>query len=378
MGCSCSCLIGSSFLVVVFGYLQLLCVWVVVLGITLFFSVVVVVVVMALAVVEKSGLKRMREDVALSHDGGEVDEDGASPPASKWQILDQAPPPLAGSVLDVAVNPRGGSSSCSNECVSAVTGGCGVEEEGPTGSTAVLRDLEECLVADDEEQVGSSESSAVSEEENAAQRVLRSLEQELDLSSESCEKGNQAAVSSINTPSATAAPPSCAEAFATGSCWADDMWNMHGFSSADLESVGCPTTSGSSLTTGDDDHLAVCDDSQFDILLPMLNHHGSSSNDVVPVVDMCNSMAVPGGGTVVPPAVAVDESLESLQSSVSWALEEGFDDYSGFTDIAVEDEEWMTPVVDNLDFLLDSTTAYATTMTAPFVEEAAGVGTSLI
>jgi hypothetical protein len=338
----------------------------------------VVVVVMALAVVEKSGLKRMREDVALTHDGGEVDEDGASPPASKCQILDHPPLPLAGSVLDVAVNPRGGSSTCSNECVSAVTGGCGVEEEGPTGSTAVLRELEECLVADDEEQVGSSESSAVSEE-NAARRVLRSLEQELGLSCESCEKGNQAAVSSINTPSAPPPPTSCAEAFATGSCWADDMWNMHGFSSADLESVGCSTTSGSSLTTGDDDHLAVCDDSQFDILLPMLNHHGSSGNDVVvPVVDMCNNMAATGGGTVSPPVVAVDETLESLENSVSWALEEGFDDYSGFTDIAVEDEEWMTPVVDNLDFLLDSTTAYATTITAPFVEEAAAVGTSLI
>jgi len=338
----------------------------------------VVVVVMALAVVEKSGLKRMREDVALTHDVGEVDEDGASPPASKCQILDHPPLPLAGSVLDVAVNPRGGSSTCSNECVSAVTGGCGVEEEGPTGSTAVLRELEECLVADDEEQVGSSESSAVSEE-NAARRVLRSLEQELGLSCESCEKGNQAAVSSINTPSAPPPPTSCAEAFATGSCWADDMWNMHGFSSADLESVGCSTTSGSSLTTGDDDHLAVCDDSQFDILLPMLDHHGSSGNDVVvPVVDMCNNMAATGGGTVSPPVVAVDETLESLENSVSWALEEGFDDYSGFTDIAVEDEEWMTPVVDNLDFLLDSTTAYATTITAPFVEEAAAVGTSLI
>jgi hypothetical protein len=354
-------------------------VWVVVLGITFFSVVVVIVVVMALAVVEKSGLKRMREDVAPTHDGGEVDEDGASPPASKLQILDHPPPPPAGSVLDVAVNPRGGSSTCSNECVSAVTGGCGVEEEGPTGSTAVLRELEECLVADDEEQVGSSESSAVSEEENAARRVLRSLEQELGLSSESCEKGNQAAVSSINTPSAPPQPPSCTEAFAAGSCWADDMWNMHGFSSADLESVGCSTTSGSSLTTGDDDHLAVCDDSQFDVLLPMLNHHGSSSNDVVvPVVDMCNNMAAPGGGTV-PPPVGVDETLESLQNSVSWALEEGFDDYSGFTDVAVGDEEWMTPVVDNLDFLLDSTIAYATTITAPFVEEpATTVGTSLI
>lgn len=341
---------------------------------------------MALPVVEKSGLKRMREDVALTHDGGEVDEDGASPPASKCQILDHPPPPLAGSVVDVALNPRDGSSTSSNECVSAVTGGCGVEEEGPTGSTAVLRELEECLVADDEEQVGSSESSALSEE-NAARRVLRSLEQELGLSSESFEKGNQAAVSSINAPSAPPPPLSCAEAFATGSCWADDMWNMHGFSSADLESVGCSTTSGSSLTTGDDDHLAACHDSQFDILLPMLNHHGSSGNDVVvPVVDMCTNMAATGGtnmaatggGTVSPPVVAVDETLESLEDSVSWALEEGFDDYSGFTDIAVEDEEWMTPVVDNLDFLLDSTAAYATTVTAPFVEEAAAVGTSLI
>ncbi len=43
-------------------------------------------------------------------------------------------------------------------------------------------------------------------------------------------------------------------------------------------------------------------------------------------------------------------TLEGLHNAISWALEEGFDDYSGFNHMGVGDD-WITPE-GNLDFLL--------------------------
>ncbi len=60
-------------------------------------------------------------------------------------------------------------------------------------------------------------------------------------------------------------------------------------------------------------------------------------------------------------------TLEGLHNAISWALEEGFDDYSGFNHMGVGDD-WITPE-GNLDFLLDSTTVSATTTASPFIEE---------
>ncbi len=194
--------------------------------------------------------------VVLCDYAREQDEAAAAPTASKRQHGSIGNSEHV-SVLDVYV-PGVGGTPCRNErLASAINNGAGfeaeAEEAGNKVESSILRELEDCLLVGEDEQVGSSES-AVSEE-NAAARVLRSLEEELGLSES--EEGHTA-VSSL--PSAADEEAPCTAAFAT---WGDDVWNMHGFSSADL-SVGC--SSGSTLT-GDD--FVVCE--RFDVHPMILN-----------------------------------------------------------------------------------------------------------
>jgi len=326
--------------------------------------------------------------VVLCDYAREQDEAAAAPTASKRQYGSIGNSEHV-SVLDVYV-PGVGVTPCRNECLaSAINNGAGfeaeAEEAGNKVESSVLRELEDCLLVGEDEQVGSSES-AVSEE-NAAARVLRSLEEELGLSES--EEGHTA-VSSL--PSAADEEAPCTAAFAT---WGDDVWNMHGFSSADL-SVGC--SSGSTLT-GDD--FVVCE--RFDVHPMILNQENNNAGD--DPVDICfrlegvsderldcpSSAAAPAAAekgrfedstgkrsvlnhessfvtaAAAGGAAAGVGTLEGLHNAISWALEEGFDDYSGFNHMGVGDD-WITPE-GNLDFLLDSTTVSATTTASPFIEE---------
>jgi hypothetical protein len=326
--------------------------------------------------------------VVLCDYAREQDEAAAAPTASKRQYGSISNSEHV-SVLDVYV-PGVGGTPCRNECLaSAINNGAGfeaeAEEAGNKVKSSILRELEDCLLVGEDEQVGSSES-AVSEE-NAAARVLRSLEEELGLSES--EEGHTA-VSSL--PSAADEEAPCTAAFAT---WGDDVWNMHGFPSANL-SVGC--SSGSTLT-GDD--FVVCE--RFDVHPMILNHENNNAGD--DPVDICfrlegvsderldcpSSAAAPAvaekgrfedsagkrsvlnhessfvTATVAGGAAAGVGTLEGLHTAISWALEEGFDDYSGFNHMGVGDD-WITPE-GNLDFLLDSTTVSATTTASPFIEE---------
>ncbi len=322
--------------------------------------------------------------VVLCDYAREQGEAAAAPTASKRQYGSISNSEHV-SVLDVYV-PGVGGTPCRNECLaSAINNGAGfeaeAEEAGNKVESSILRELEDCLLVGEDEQVGSSES-AVSEE-NAAARVLRSLEEELGLSES--EEGHTA-VSSLPSGADEEAP--CTAAFAT---WGDDVWNMHGFSSADL-SVGC--SSGSTLT-GDD--FVVCE--RFDVHPMILNQENNNAGDD-PVdirfrlegvsdarLDCPSSAAAEKGRFEVSTgkrsvlnhesssvttaaaggAAAGVGTLEGLHNAISWALEEGFDDYSGFNHMGVGDD-WITPE-GNLDFLLDSTTDYATTTASPFVEE---------
>jgi hypothetical protein len=320
-----------------------------------------------LSYVEEGEPKRVRNNDALVVFGdddaiGEVDEVEA--PVSKRQRSSDHSESHFSSVLGVSVQPRYGS-TCSDECLSAVTGS---EEDGSNvESICAVRDLEKSLIG--EEPVGSSDS-AVSEK-NAA-RVLRSLEQELSLS----ESEGRAVVSSIPCTGEEEAPPRTT----TFASWADDFWNMPGFSSAAAVSVGC--SSSSNLTGGD---FAVCE--RFDIL-PMLNQGDNAlplSNMYFHVED-CNervecaassagaekarrsddvgkektvlndenpSMTPVAHGEVLAFVDTLENAHNAAAAAATWSLEEGFDGYSGFSDIALGDE-WMTPAVDSLEFLLDS------------------------
>ncbi len=326
--------------------------------------------------------------VVLCDYAREQDEAAAAPTAGKRQYGSISNSEHV-SVLDVYV-PGVGGTPCRNECLaSAINNGAGFEAEGEEAGnkveSSILRELEDCLLVGEDEQVGSSES-AVSEE-NAAARVLRSLEEELGLSES--EEGHTA-VSSL--PSAADEEAPCTAAFAT---WGDDVWNMHGFSSADL-SVGC--SSGSTLT-GDD--FVVCE--RFDVHPMMLNQENNNAgHDPVDIcfrvegvsderLDCPSSAAGPAAAekgrfedstgkrsvlnhessfvtaAAAGGAAAGVGTLEGLHNAISWALEEGFDDYSGFNHMGVGDD-WITPE-GNLDFLLDSTTVSATTTASPFIEE---------
>ncbi|CAM6043052.1 unnamed protein product [Sphagnum compactum] len=333
-----------------------------------------------LSYVEESEAKRVRNDDVLVVFGdddavGEVDE--AEAPVSKRQRSSDRSESHFSSVLGVSVQPRDGS-TCSDECLSAVTGS---EEDGSNvESISVVRDLEKSLIG--EELVGSSDS-AVSKK-NAA-RVLRNLEEELGLS----ESEDHAVVSSIPCTGEEEAPPRTTS-FAS---WGDDFWNMPGFSSAAAAAVSVGCSSSSNLTGGD---FAVCE--RFDIL-PMLNHGGNALplNMCFRVVD-CNervecaassagadkarrsddvgkektvlndenrSMTPVAHGEVPAFVDTLENAHNAAAAAVTWSLEEGFDGYSGFSDIALGDE-WMTPAVDSFEFLLDSSYAYNVT---PFVEE---------
>jgi hypothetical protein len=326
--------------------------------------------------------------VVLCDYAREQDEAAAAPTASKRQYGSISNSQHV-SVLDVYV-PGVGGTPCRNECLaSAIDNGAGfeaeAEEAGNKVESSILRELEDCLLVGEDEQVGSSES-AVSEE-NAAARVLRSLEEELGLSES--EEGHTA-VSSL--PSAADEEAPCTAAFAT---WGDDVWNMHGFSSADL-SVGC--SSGSTLT-GDD--FVVCERFAVHPMIPD-QENNNAGDDPVDIcfrlegvsderLDCPSSAAAPAAAekgrfedstgkrsvlnhessfvtaAAAGGAAAGVGTLEGLHNAISWALEEGFDDYSGFNHMGVGDD-WITPE-GNLDFLLDSTTDYATTTASPFVEE---------
>jgi hypothetical protein len=334
-----------------------------------------------LSCVEEGEAKRVRNDDVLVVFGdddavGEVNE--AEAPVSKRQRSSGRSESHFSSILGVSVQPRDGS-TCSDECLSAVTGS---EEDGSNvESISVVEELEKSLIG--EEPVGSSDS-AVSKK-NAA-RVLRSLEEELGLS----ESEYRAVVPSIPCTGEEEAPPGTTS-FAS---WGDDFWNMSGFSSAPAAAVSAGYSSSSNLTGGD---FAVCE--RFDIL-PMLNQGDNAlplNNMCFHVVD-CNervecaalgagaekarrsddvgkektvlndenrSMTPVAHGEVHAFVDTLENAHNAAAAAVTWSLEEGFDGYSGFSDIAVGDE-WMTPAVDSFEFLLDS--SYACNVT-PFVEE---------
>jgi hypothetical protein len=331
--------------------------------------------------VEEGEAKRVRNGDVLAVFGdddavGEVDE--AEAPVSKRQRSSDRSESHFFSVLEVSVQPRDGS-TCSDECLSAVTGS---EEDGSdVESISVVRDLEKSLIG--EEPVGSSDS-AVSKK-NAA-RVLRSLEEELGLS----ESEDHAVVPSIPCTGEEEAPPR----ITSSASWGDDFWNMPGFSSAAAAAVSVGCSCSSNLTGGD---FAVCE--RFDIL-PMLNQ----GDNALPLNNMCfhvvdcnervecaassagtekarrsdnvgtgkivlndeNRSMTPVAHGEVPVFVdTLENAHNAATAAVTWSLDEGFDGYSGFSDIALGDE-WMLPAVDSFEFLLDSSYAYDVT---PFVEE---------
>ncbi|CAK9215345.1 unnamed protein product [Sphagnum troendelagicum] len=336
-----------------------------------------------LSYVEEGEPKRVRNDDALVVFGdddavGEVDEVEA--PFSKRQRSSDRSESHFSPVHGVSVQPRDGS-TCSDECLSAVIGS---EEDGSNvESISAVRDVEKSLIG---EKPGGSSDSAVSEK-NAA-RILRALEEELSLS----ESEDRAVVSSIRCTGEEEATPRTT----TFASWGDGFWNMPGFSSAAAAaaavSVGC--SSSSNLTDGD---FAVCE--RFDIL-PMLNQ----GDNALPLSNMCfhvedcnervecaassagaekarrsehvgrekavpndeNRSMTPVAHGEVPAFVdTLENARNAAAAAVTWSLEEGFDVYSGFSDIALGDE-WMTPAVDSLEFLLDSSYAYGVTS---FVEE---------
>ncbi|KAH8970148.1 hypothetical protein BDL97_02G072900 [Sphagnum fallax] len=333
--------------------------------------------------VEEGEPKRVRNDDALVVFGdddavGEVDEVEA--PFSKRQRSSDRSESHFSSVHGVSVQPRDGS-TCSDECLSAVIGS---EEDGSNvESISAVSDVEKSLIG---EEPGGSSDSAVSEK-NAA-RILRALEEELSLS----ESEDRAVVSSIPCTGEEEATPRTT----TFASWGDGFWNMPGFSSAAAAaaavSVGC--SSSSNLTDGD---FPVCE--RFDIL-PMLNQ----GDNALPLSNMCfhvedcnervecaassagaekarrsedvgrektvlndeNRSMTPVAHGEVPAFVdTLENAHNAAAAAVTWSLEEEFDVYSGFSDIALGDE-WMTPAVDSLEFLLDSSYAYGVT---PFVEE---------
>jgi hypothetical protein len=331
--------------------------------------------------VEEGEAKRVRNGDVLAVFGdddavGEVDE--AEAPVSKRQRSSDLSESHFSSVLGVSVQPRDGS-TCSDECLSAVTGS---EEDGSdVESISVVRNLEKSLIG--EEPVGSSDS-AVSKK-NAA-RVLSSLEEELGLS----ESEDHAVVPSIPCTGEEEAPPRTI----SSASWGDDFWNMPGFSSAAATAVSVGCSCSSNLTGGD---FAVCE--RFDIL-PMLNQ----GDNALPLDNMCfhvvdcnerlecaassagaekarrsddvgkdktvlndeNRSMTPVAHGEVPVFVdTLENAHNAATAAVTWSLDEGFDGYSGFSDIALGDE-WMTPAVDSFEFLLDSSYAYNLT---PFVEE---------